>query len=113
MSITTVVNVKNATNYDVYIGRNKHSTFHYGNPYSHNPKWCIPCKDRAEAVSNYRLWLKGLISPIPEPERRAWILNNLEQLRGKTLGCFCSPLVCHGDILMELLRSEGLQQKHS
>ena len=28
---------------------------------------------------------------------------NLEELRGKTLVCWCSPKACHGDILLELL----------
>lgn len=23
------------------------------------------------------------------------------ELKGKTLGCFCSPLACHGDVLAE------------
>lgn len=28
---------------------------------------------------------------------------NLEDLRGKSLGCWCAPELCHGDILIELL----------
>lgn len=28
---------------------------------------------------------------------------NLEELRGKNLGCWCKPGPCHGDVLMELL----------
>lgn len=31
------------------------------------------------------------------------LLNDLEELRGKTLGCFCWPEKCHGNILIELL----------
>lgn len=27
----------------------------------------------------------------------------LEPLRGKDLACFCSPLACHGDVILELL----------
>jgi hypothetical protein len=39
---------------------------------------------------------------------RAWLLSNLElvkrlpELKGKTLGCWCAPEMCHGDILSEL-----------
>lgn len=29
---------------------------------------------------------------------------NIETLRGKRLACWCSPLACHGDILVKLLR---------
>jgi Domain of unknown function (DUF4326) len=29
---------------------------------------------------------------------------NLDALRGKVLGCWCSPEPCHGDILMKLLK---------
>lgn len=31
---------------------------------------------------------------------------NIEVLRGKNLGCWCSPNPCHGDILLELLNSK-------
>lgn len=31
------------------------------------------------------------------------LLNQLYTLKGKTLGCFCKPLTCHGDILVQLI----------
>lgn len=31
------------------------------------------------------------------------LLEELESLRGKTLGCWCKPDDCHGDVLVELL----------
>ena len=31
--------------------------------------------------------------------------NNILLLKNKTLGCFCSPLACHGDFLKELANS--------
>jgi hypothetical protein len=113
MKETHVVNVRTVDVYDIYIGRDRHQCMHFGNPFSHNPQWGIPCKDRQEAVHNYRTWLRGQGFTKVEPERRQWILQNLDNLRGKALGCFCSPKVCHGDILIELLRSKALQQKHS
>ncbi len=30
------------------------------------------------------------------------LLKNLEELRGKDLVCWCSPLPCHADILLDL-----------
>lgn len=32
------------------------------------------------------------------------LLKDLEELRGKELGCWCYPEKCHGDILVELLQ---------
>ncbi|MGD9564460.1 MAG: DUF4326 domain-containing protein [Pyrinomonadaceae bacterium] len=29
----------------------------------------------------------------------------MEELRGKVLGCWCSPKVCHGDVLARLLNA--------
>jgi hypothetical protein len=31
------------------------------------------------------------------------LLNRLDELKGKTLGCWCRPLPCHGDVLVELI----------
>lgn len=85
-----------------YIGRKRNGEMHYGNPFSHNPKWGIGCANRKESIDNYRLWLAGNF-PNVEPERRTWILGNLETLRGERLGCYCRPLTCHGDVLIEIL----------
>lgn len=35
--------------------------------------------------------------------RSSELYNQLEELRGKTLGCWCHPEKCHGDVLMKLL----------
>lgn len=32
------------------------------------------------------------------------LLDQLEDLKGKELGCWCYPDKCHGDILIELLK---------
>lgn len=32
------------------------------------------------------------------------LMAELETLRGKTLGCWCKPEACHGDVLIELLK---------
>lgn len=36
--------------------------------------------------------------------RRPDLLSQIEELRGKILGCWCKPNACHGDILIELLK---------
>lgn len=78
---TTVVN-KRKHEYDVYIGRGSI----WGNPY-------VIGKDgtRAEVLAQYRTYLES------SPD----LLSQVYNLRGKTLGCYCAPLSCHGDILAE------------
>ena len=35
------------------------------------------------------------------------LINSLHELEGKTLGCWCKPDACHGDILIELFKSHN------
>jgi hypothetical protein len=90
--ITTVVNLK-TDDFDVYIGRGSK----WGNPFSHLDR-LFPNPDltwvasRAEAIERYREWIEG------QPE----LLDDLHELHGKRLGCFCSPRPCHGEVLAEL-----------
>lgn len=51
---------------------------------------------RGEAIRMYR---EHIIQKIKTGEA------DLESLRGKTLGCWCKPEGCHGDVLIELLES--------
>lgn len=78
---------------DVYIGRPSK----WGNPFSHRggtkALFVVPTVE--EAINLYDLWLN---------EQEA-LLAVLEQLRGKTLGCWCKPRLCHGDVLAA--RAEG------
>ncbi len=81
--MTVVVNLKKEP-YDIYIGRGSL----YGNPFHIGADG-----NREEVIEKYRRWVKT----------QSKILNNLEVLRDKRLGCYCAPLPCHGDVLMELL----------
>lgn len=80
--MTIVVN-KYRSNYDVYIGRGSK----WGNPFVLGQDG-----NRDEVIEKYREWI------ITQPQ-----IKDLEELRGKRLGCFCKPNRCHGDILVELL----------
>ena len=31
------------------------------------------------------------------------LFNSISELKGKTLGCWCHPEMCHGDILIKLI----------
>ncbi|MER6065073.1 DUF4326 domain-containing protein [Streptomyces sp. NPDC001792] len=51
---------------------------------------------RAEVVAMYRAYL------LERPE----LLESVEELRGKTLACWCAPELCHADVLAELADAE-------
>lgn len=86
---TKVVNLKNSQ-YDVYIGRKC-----YGLPESiwHNPFKIGEDGTRTEVIAKYREYVLG------NPD----LMKRLPSLRGKVLGCWCSPMACHGEVLIELL----------
>ena len=77
--------------YDVYIGRPSI----WGNPYSHMPNTLAEFKveTREEAVAKYEEYL------LSKPE----LMAKLPELKNKTLGCFCKPKSCHGDILVKYI----------
>lgn len=91
---TTVVHCKREK-YDVYIGRPSK----WGNPYTHKQDGKTLAKfivgSRAEAVEAYREYIVN--------GEGKHLLNDLHELKGKVLGCWCKPLSCHGDILAELV----------
>ena len=63
-------------------------------------KWANPFiigKDgtREEVIKKYKNWLL-------ETEWTTGLILEIGELRGKDLVCWCSPLPCHGDILLEL-----------
>lgn len=78
--VTKVVNL-HRDKYDVYIGRGSK----WGNPFvmQNNSD-----QERNRVIDLYHNYLfeSGLI-------------NDISELRGKTLGCYCKPKRCHGDIL--------------
>jgi len=97
--MTTVVNLKKDS-YDIYIGRGSK----WGNPFTHikdkHTKAEFIVNSRSEAISKYKEWISN------QPH----LLNALEELKDKRLGCFCKPKSCHGDILVELIEQK---QYHS
>ena len=51
---------------------------------------------------------EGCIAEFKKHLYNSDLINDIEELRGKTLGCWCKPASCHGDVLIE-----ALQQKKS
>lgn len=87
----TVVHCKRAP-YDIYIGRGRDPKTGepgtWGNPFRLNQDG-----DRETVILKYKEWL--LAHP-------ALVERAKKELKGKTLGCWCSPLACHGDVLVEI-----------
>ena len=71
----------------VYIGRPSK----FGNPF-------VIGRDgtRAEVIEKYRAWFLAQ----PQLVRAA-----KAELRGKDVVCWCAPLACHGDVLVEVANS--------
>lgn len=67
----------------IYVGR----PTVYGNPF-------VIGRDgtREEVIEKYRLYVADV------PHKDLWF----ERLRGKDLVCWCAPLPCHADILLEI-----------
>lgn len=83
---TKVVHVRKA-HYDVYIGRPSQ----WGNPFAIGRDG-----DRATVIIKYGRWLES------NPE----LMAQVKTLKDKTLGCWCKPQACHGDILARLADAE-------
>ena len=45
----------------------------------------------------------GCLEKYEEYIRNSDLINDLDELRGKVLGCWCYPEKCHGNILIELI----------
>lgn len=67
----------------VYVGRPSR----WGNPFVIGKDG-----DRKEVLKKYRAWLMA------QPA----LMARLSELRGKDLVCWCAPLECHADVLVEL-----------
>ena len=82
MRVPTVVNCR-AEPFDVYIGRPSK----WGNPFVIGRDG-----DRAAVIIKFKAYL------LSQPA----LMEQLAELEGKKLGCFCFPNSCHGDAIVEV-----------
>lgn len=90
-----VVNVRACVPGAVYIGRRAR---HYARGWLPESPFANPFRigahgTRGEVIEKYRHWLWSQPSLIDRARM---------ELRGKVLECWCSPLPCHGDVLLEV-----------
>jgi len=79
----------NKDEYDIYIGRPSK----WGNPFSIGIDGT-----RKEVIEKYEKYILG----------NKELMNNLHELEGKVLGCWCKPKACHGDVLIKLANRKGV-----
>jgi len=73
--------------FDVYIGRGSK----WGNPFKIGRDG-----NREEVISKFEAYMMN----------RPDLIQALPELVGKTLGCWCKPKACHGDILKIMVEDE-------
>lgn len=88
---TIVVNLRRES-YDVYIGRPSR----WSNPFRVGQYYQGRTLDRNGVITAYKDWIRYSDGGVALQE-------HLGELRGLRLGCFCKPLPCHGDILVQLV----------
>jgi len=92
-----VINIKtvNGTRppFDVYIGRQ----LNYPKASFPRSKWANPYSVKAHGERALVLY---------EKYARKLLMNDLHELAGKVIGCWCKPAPCHGDILIKLFKEK-------
>lgn len=63
----------------------------------HNPFKVGAHGTRENVIEKFETYIRGKLSENPE------LVNELLSMRGKSLGCWCKPEACHGDVLVRLI----------
>jgi len=81
--------------YDIYIGRSSkfEKPSKWGNPFIIGIDGT-----RKEVIEKYEKYLLS----------NKELMNDLHELEGKVLGCWCKPKACHGDVLVRLANMKGV-----
>lgn len=106
MSDTTVVNIR-TEKCDVKVCRTQDNKIPkapangcFGNPFF--LKDVNDDEERAEVISKYKAYFLAKVEM--DFDFRKAVLD----LRGKKLGCFCSPKPCHADVIVEWLNENNV-----
>ena len=82
----------------VYIGRDsRHGVTRWGNPYR------IPRDgDRRAVIARYETYMRLRVNKNENLYSSFPLVHEIRALGGKELFCHCSPLLCHGSVLVKL-----------
>lgn len=81
--------------YDVYIGRGSK----WGNPFKIGEKY-----SREESIRKFtQYFYRGIKSG-------KFTIDEILELDGKRLGCFCKPQSCHGDVIVRAVEYYKLEK---
>lgn len=99
MPKTTVVNIRNTKDYDIYVGREvKNKYYNLQNHRFANPFILRAEKDRDKIYEMYENGMKFTYL-----DRRNVLIDwYLDELKGKRLACWCASKKCHADLLAKL-----------
>ena len=65
--------------------------------------WANPFKvkgsTREKAIKDFEAYIRDKI----DKDTEGVMMSELLKLKGKTLGCWCAPLGCHGDVLLKMI----------
>jgi len=89
-----IVNIKSGKPYDIYCGRGSI----FGNPYEIGVDGT-----REQVIERYKKWFNFLL-------RDKRFVDELNKLKGKTLGCFCVPQKCHCEVIIEYLNKIKIEE---
>lgn len=106
MNKTTVVNIRNHSPMDHYVGRANPRRGLKGHSLA-NPYKLGKDGDRKQVIAKYNRWLAGLLKGAPLSTHRL-----LQFLRGGRLGCWCWPEACHADTLA-LLADMSIEEREA
>ena len=81
-----ILNIRKTSEDFIYIGRPSK----WGNPFVIGIDG-----NREEVINKFRTYARSKFNK-----------SDLEELKGKNLGCYCKPLACHGDVLEEMIKEE-------
>ena len=79
----------------LYIGRNMNAYV----PGTHGSIWKNP-------FSLKKFTLEDSLKNYEEHVRTTTLYDQLDELDGKVLGCWCKPTDCHGDVLLKLIEEK-------
>lgn len=76
----------------VYIGRENRFVEGAHNSEWHNP-FSVKKFGRDGCIEEFEKFIRG----------NKELVGKLDELNGKTLGCWCKPQACHGDVIVKLI----------